>query len=75
MASEYGIPCHIEALPYIAARWPVAIGDDDRPLKLPYTGAVPVLDRYDREALLFASDWAMSRCADENAHVRFHDSL
>ena len=60
---------------YIAARGPVAIRNHDRPLKLPYTGVVPVLDRHNREALLFASEWALSYCAEENGDVRFHDSL
>ena len=75
MASEYGIPCHIEPLPYVAARWPVPSGDHARPLKLSYSGVVEVLDRHQREALLFASAWAMSYCAEENPDVRFHSSL
>jgi peptide chain release factor 3 len=74
MASEYGIPCRVEPLPYIAARWPEAIHSDQRPLRLPYSGVVPVLDRHNREALLFTSEWALSHCAEENADVRFHDS-
>ena len=75
MASEYGIPCRVEPLAYVAARWPVATHNHDGPLKLPFSGVVPVLDRHNREALLFASEWALGYCAEENPDVRFHDSL
>jgi peptide chain release factor 3 len=75
MASEYGIPCRVEPLAYVAARWPVATHNHDRPLKLPYSGVVPVLDRHNREALLFASEWALGYCAEENPEFRFHDSF
>jgi peptide chain release factor 3 len=75
MGSEYGIPCRVEPLPYIAARWPVAIRNPGQPLKLPYSGVVPVLDRHNREALLFASEWALNQCVEGNPEVRFHDSL
>ena len=74
MASEYGIPCRVEPLPYVAARWPVG-KRDNRPLKLPYSGVMQVVDRHNREALLFESDWAMSYCAQENPNIRLHDSL
>jgi peptide chain release factor 3 len=74
MASEYGIPCRAEPLPYIAARWPVK-RDPTSPVKLPYAGAVPVLDRQNREALLFESEWALGYCAEQNPDVRFLDSL
>jgi peptide chain release factor 3 len=75
MGSEYGIPCEIEPLAYVAARWPLAEGDAREPLKLPYAGAVPVTDPHQREALLFASEWALNYCIEQNPRVRFRESL
>jgi len=72
MASEYGIRCKVEPLPYVAARWPVPAG---QPLKLPYSGAVQVVDRYRRDALLFNSAWALSYTVENNPEVRFHEAL
>jgi peptide chain release factor 3 len=72
MASEYNIPCKVEPLGYIAARWPVPA---DTPLKLPYSGAVQVIDRYRRDALLFGSEWALNYTVENNPTVRFHDAL
>jgi peptide chain release factor 3 len=72
MASEYSIPCKVEPLAYIAARWPVP---GDGPLKLPYSGAVQVVDRYGRDALLFNSEWALTYTVENNPAVRFHDAL
>ena len=72
MASEYAIPCKVDPLSYIAARWPVP---SDRELKLPYSGAVQVIDRQQRDALLFASEWALTYTIEQNPDVRFHDAL
>jgi len=72
MASEYGIPCKVDPLAYVAARWPVPAG---QPLKLPYSGAMQVVDRYRRDALLFNSEWALSYTVENNPDVRFHDAL
>jgi peptide chain release factor 3 len=74
MASEYGIPCTVDPLPYVAARWPVTAGGDARPLKLPYSGVMSVLDRYNRDVLLFASEWELKYTAEGNPDVRFHES-
>jgi peptide chain release factor 3 len=74
MASEYGIPCRVEPLSYVAARWPVAPGGDQS-LRLPYAGVMQVLDRHQREALLFDSEWALTYTAEQNPDVRFHASL
>jgi peptide subunit release factor RF-3 len=75
MASEYGIPCHIDTLPYVAARWPVPLRDDAPSLTLPYAGVSQVIDRQDRPVLLFESDWAMNYCAEKNPDYRLEDSL
>ena len=75
MASEYGIPCRAEGMPYIAARWPVPEDPGNGALKLPYSGVAPVVDRQGREALLFESEWALGYCAEGNPHVRFVDSV
>ncbi|HSK08090.1 MAG TPA: peptide chain release factor 3 [Vicinamibacterales bacterium] len=75
MASEYGIPCEVEPLSYMAARWPVGAADETPQLKLPYAGVLPVVDRENREVLLFDSDWALTYCAEKNPDVRFEDSM
>jgi len=46
-----------------------------QPLKLPYSGAMQVVDRYRRDALLFNSEWALSYTVENNPDVRFHDAL
>jgi peptide chain release factor 3 len=74
MASEYAIKCQVDALSYVAARWPVP-RDGAPPLKLLYSGVISVLDRQNREVLLFESDWALGRCVEANPDVVFHDSL
>src|SRR4051812_40006126 len=75
MGSEYGIPCEVEPLSYIAARWPLLPAGHREPLTVPYAGAVPVTDARQREALLFASEWALNYCVERNPLVRFRDSL
>ena len=75
LASEYGIPCAVEPLPYIAARWPVAMRDAAPPLRLPQSGVASVQDQQDREVLLFESAWALNYCAELNPDIRFHDSF
>jgi len=75
MASEYGIPCEVDALSYVAARWPVPAGDGAPRLKLPQVGAVQVVDRLERDVLLFDSDWTLRYCVEQNPEFRFHDSL
>jgi len=75
MNTEYGVPCHVESLPYMAAKWPVRVSDDVPRIRLPYAGVASVLDRYNREVLLFESEWAIRYCTEENPGVRFHDAL
>jgi peptide chain release factor 3 len=74
MASEYGIPCEVEPLSYIAARWPASAGDEAPPLRLPYAGVVPVVDARGRDVLLFDSEWALGRCKESNPDVRFDEA-
>ena len=75
MASEYGIPCQVDTLPYVAARWPIPVREDAPSLNLPYAGVSQVVDRQNRLVLLFESDWAMGYCADKNPEFRFADSM
>jgi peptide chain release factor 3 len=75
MTSEYGIPCQVDPLPHVAARWPVPIRGDAPPLKLPYSGVMSVEDRQHRRVLLFASPFELRYCAEGNPDYRFHDSL
>jgi peptide subunit release factor RF-3 len=72
MASEYGIPCKVDRLSDVAARWPVPA---NRELKLPYSGAVPMVDRHQRDVLLFNSEWALNYTSEQNPDVQFHDAL
>ncbi len=73
MASEYNIPCEVEPLPYIAARWPVAA--PGVAVKVPFSGALAVHDRELRPVVLFATDFALRYCVESNPDVRFVDSM
>jgi peptide chain release factor 3 len=76
MASEYGIPCQVDVLAYTAARWPApAAGKAPGPLKLPFEGVMQATDRLGRTVLLFASEWGLNRCLDQNPDVQFFNSL
>ena len=75
LATEYGLQCHLEPLPYIAARWPVPRHAGAARLTLPVADVFDVQDRQHRRVLLFASDWALRYCAEGNPDVQFHDSL
>jgi peptide chain release factor 3 len=75
MKSEYGIQCYIDPSPYVAARWPVANSPSALPLKLPLSGVRQVVDRHERDALLFDSEWAVGYTAEKNPDVTFFDSL
>ena len=74
MASEYGMPCEIEPLPHVAARWPVPAGPDTAPLNLPLSGVTRVTDAQQRTVLLLASDFDLRFCIERNPDVRFHAS-
>jgi peptide chain release factor 3 len=74
MASEYGIPVHVDTLPYVAARWPVP-DDGAAPLTLPYAGVSQVVDRLGRDVLLFESDWALNYTKEKNPAFAFLESI
>jgi peptide chain release factor 3 len=71
LRSEYGIPCVVEPLPYIAARWPSAA---TATMELPFSGVAAVTDRLHRDVLLFESEWALGYTAERNPAVQFHAS-
>jgi peptide chain release factor 3 len=75
MASEYGIPCQVDPLPHVAARWPVPVRSDAALLKLPFSGVMSLEDRQQRDVLLFASPFELRYCMEGNPHIRFHESL
>jgi peptide chain release factor 3 len=75
MASEYGIPCEVDLLPHVAARWPVAAAPDAVPLKVPVSGVMEVEDRQQRPVLLFASPFELRYCVETNPDFRFHDTF
>ncbi|MEO6235793.1 MAG: EF-Tu/IF-2/RF-3 family GTPase, partial [Vicinamibacterales bacterium] len=75
LQSEYGIRCVLDALPHVAARWPVRAGDDTKPLTLTTSGVVTIKDRQGRDVLLFESAWELRFVTDANPTVRLLDSM
>jgi peptide chain release factor 3 len=73
MQSEYGIPCTVERLPHIAARWPVL--KTGKPLDLPTMGVRQVLDPQQREVILFEAKWVLDYTLEKNPHVDFRASM
>jgi peptide chain release factor 3 len=74
LASEYGVPCVVEPLPYVAARWPTA-ATAGRRLELPYSGVTAVTDRLHRDVLLFESARGLNHTIEKNPDVMFRTSL
>jgi peptide chain release factor 3 len=74
MAAEYGIPCEIEPLPHVAARWPVPLRADAPPISLPYSGALAVTDRQGHDVLLFATAYGLEDCIERNPAISFLES-
>jgi peptide chain release factor 3 len=74
MRSEYGIPCAIEALPHVAARWPLRNSTETTPLTLT-SGAMVLRDRLDRDVILFESAWELQYVEEHNPQVEFRDSM
>ncbi|NOT26011.1 MAG: peptide chain release factor 3 [Acidobacteria bacterium] len=72
MSSEYGIPCTVDRLPHVAARWPMA---PVAQLQLPLSGVVQATDRLGREALVFESDWVLRYTIEKNPLVEFRSSM
>jgi peptide chain release factor 3 len=73
LQSEYGIRCSIEALPHVAARWPVRDLKDATSVTLTTSGALTVRDRLDREVILFESAWELRYAQENNPHVEFKE--
>jgi peptide chain release factor 3 len=73
MASEYGIPCSVDRLPHVAARWPVL--EKGATLTLPTSGVLQVVDSHQRPALIFEADWVLRYTMEKNPGVRFLDTI
>ena len=73
MLSEYDIPCTVERLPHIAARWPVL--KSDKPLVLPTSGVRQALDQQHREVLVFEAAWVLEYTLEKNPHIDFRESM
>jgi peptide chain release factor 3 len=73
MESEYGIPCSVDRLPHVAARWPVL--DKGATLTLPTSGVLQVVDSHQRPALIFEADWVLRYTMEKNPGVRFLDTI
>jgi peptide chain release factor 3 len=73
MASEYGIPCTVDRLPHVAARWPIV--EKGATLALPTSGVIQAVDRLGREVLVFEADWVLRYTVEKNPRVQFLDTL
>jgi peptide chain release factor 3 len=73
MRAEYDIPCTVDRLPHIAARWPVL--KTGKPLVLPSSGVREALDQQHREVLVFETDWVLKYTLEKNPDVDFRESM
>jgi peptide chain release factor 3 len=73
MLSEYDIPCTVDRLPHIAARWPVP--KTAKPLVLPTSGVRQALDSHHREVLVFEAQWVLQYTLEKNPHFDFRESM
>jgi peptide chain release factor 3 len=73
MLSEYNIPCAVDRLPHIAARWPVL--KTAKPLVLPTSGVRQALDQQHREVLVFEAKWVLDYTLEKNPHIDFRESM
>jgi peptide chain release factor 3 len=73
MQSEYGIPCTIDRLPHIAARWPLPT--EGATLSLPTSGVLQTVDRHGRPALIFEAEWVLKYTIEKNPKVEFRDTM
>jgi len=73
MSSEYGIPCTVERIPHIAARWPVP--KTDKRLELPTSGVREAVDQQGRQVLVFEAEWVLRYTLEKNPHIDFRDSI
>src|SRR5688572_9105329 len=73
MGTEYGIPCVVDRLPHVAARWPVVPPGET--LIVPTMGVLQAVDRQERPVLVFESDWALRYTAEKNPKVDFKNTV
>jgi peptide chain release factor 3 len=73
MSAEYNIPCTVDRLPHVAARWPVAPAD--HPLNLPMSGVLQATDRLGRQVLVFEADWVLNYTVEKNPKADFRRSV
>jgi peptide chain release factor 3 len=73
MSTEYGIPCVVDRMPHVAARWPVV--PPGQTLTLPTMGVLDAVDRHGRQVLVFESDWAMRYTTEKNPRVDFRNTM
>jgi len=73
MMSEYGIPCTLDRLPHIAARWPIQ--KTDKPLVLPTSGVRQAVDQQQREVLVFEAEWVLQYTLEKNPHIEFRETM
>jgi peptide chain release factor 3 len=64
---EYGVTAEIEPAEYAAARWLEATTSDRIPL--PGGSSVMAVDRHERRALLFTSEWELRYFERHHPHV------
>jgi peptide chain release factor 3 len=68
---EYGVEARLEGLPYRFARWAVGRKEDIRELGRGYDRA-PVFDHRGHPMILFESDYALRRAAEDAPEVELH---
>jgi peptide chain release factor 3 len=73
MSSEYGIPCTVDRMPHVAARWPIV--PSGLSLALPTSGVLQVIDRLGRPALIFEAEWLLPYTFEKNPKVEFRNSM
>ena len=73
MSSEYGIPCTVDRMPHVAARWPIV--PPGLTLALPTSGVVQATDRLGRPVLVFEADWLLPYTFEKNPNIEFRNSM
>jgi peptide chain release factor 3 len=73
MGTEYGIPCVVDRLPHVAARWPVVPPGET--LIVPTMGVLEAVDRQGRQVLVFESEWAIRYTTEKNPKVDFRNTM
>ena len=70
LKNEYGVDILVETLPYSFARWVIPGKFSNE--KLGYTGdALVVEDQFERQVVLFTSQWFLNRTMEQNKDVTF----